>query len=113
MMTDRKQWKKVETVVRDVIHKWDPYGLIGAGAPKDEWDSEILKIVGRLQSIRTPLGCAVAISDAFSIAFQSEEFKIENCDQVGQQLFDALNEAGLIQHAEPVHAGVAKPAPDE
>lgn len=100
IMTDRKQWKKVEAVVRAVIHVWDPYGLIRDGAPEDEWDSEILKIVGRVRSIGTPAEAAAAVSDVFSKAFHPEGFQKEDCAQVGQRLFDALKEAGMIENAE-------------
>jgi hypothetical protein len=96
MMTDRKQWKKIEAVVRAVIHEWDPYALVGGGAPEDEWDSEILKIVSRVRNIKTPAEATAAISDVFSVAFQPKGFTREDCTQVGQQLFDALTEAGLI-----------------
>jgi hypothetical protein len=97
MMTpDRKEWKQLEPIVRDVIHKWDPYGLLGDGAPQDEFDSQILTIVGRLRGITTPLGCVVAISDVFSASFEPERFGMDDGRQVGQNLFDALKEAGLI-----------------
>jgi len=111
MMTDRKQWKKVEAVVRAVIHEWDPYGLVGDGGPEDEWDSEILKIVSRVRSIRTPAEAAVAVSDVFSSAFQPEGFQREDCAEIGQRLFDALKEAGLTEDAEPANAryGLRRP----
>jgi hypothetical protein len=96
MMTDRKQWKRIEAIVRTVILKWDPYGLIGGGAPADEWDSEILKLVGRVNGIKTPSEAIAAISDVFSHAFQPEGFQPEDCTQVGQQLFDELKNNGLI-----------------
>ena len=96
MNPDRKEWKKIEPIVRDVIHKWDPYGLLGDGAPRDEFDSQILTIIGRLRGVTTPLGCVVAISDVFSASFEPERFRMDDCRQVGQKLFDALKEAGLI-----------------
>ena len=104
MTTDRKQWKKVEAVVRAVIHKWDPYSLIEGGAPEDEWDGEILKIVGRVRGIKSPTDAAVAVSDVFSSAFELEGFKKEDCAEVGQRLFDALKEAGLIEDGESANA---------
>ncbi|OQX11306.1 MAG: hypothetical protein BWK76_19330 [Desulfobulbaceae bacterium A2] len=96
MTTDRKQWKKVEAVARTVILEWDPYGLIGGGAPEDEWDSEILQLVGKVHGITTAAGAAAAISGVFSNAFQPEGFEKEDCGEVGRKLFDALKKERLI-----------------
>jgi hypothetical protein len=37
----------------------------------------------------------VAISDVFSASFEPERFGMDDGRQVGQNLFDALKEAGL------------------
>ena len=45
-LSDYKElYKKVQEIVNDV----DPVGLIGGGAPQDEYDSQINKILSLLQ----------------------------------------------------------------
>ena len=96
MTTDRKRWKKIEAIVRAAILEWDPYGLINGGAPEDEWDSEILQIVGKVHGIIAAAEAAATISDVFSNAFQPERFEKQDCAEVGRRLFDALREESLI-----------------
>ncbi len=96
-MTDRNQWNRIEPVVRKVIHEWDPYGLLEIGAPKDEWDREILQIVGRVSRIDSPSDAVKILSDVFTEAFQPEGFGQDECAEVGRKLYDALKDAGLIK----------------
>jgi hypothetical protein len=96
MTTDRKQWKEIEATVRVVILEWDPYGLIGGGAPEDEWDSEIHQIIGKVRGITTAAEAIAVISGVFSNAFQPEGFTKEDCAEVGQNLFDTLKKESLI-----------------
>ena len=99
-MTDRSQWKRIEPVVRKVIHGWDPYHLLQGGAPENEWDQEILQIVGRVNRIGSPADAAKVISEVFTGAFHPEGFGQDDCAEVGRKLFSALKDAGLIQTAE-------------
>ena len=77
-MKDRKankvQIAKATEVVRQVIHEWDPYGLLAMGAPQDEWDSEIRSLVDQVGRIACEKDAALAISRIFSSAFQPEGF---------------------------------------
>ena len=104
-MTDRSQWKRIEPIVRKVIHDWDPYRLLEIGAPGDEWDSEILQIVGRVNRIASPVDAAKVISEVFTEAFQPEGFGQDDCAEVGSKLFGAFKDAGLIQIAEQADGG--------
>lgn len=96
MSTNKNQWKQIEAVVRKVIHEWDPYQLIAGGAPDDEWDDEIMSIVGRVSNLKTEAEIIVAISEVFSKSFQPAGFALNDCAEVGQRLFTELNKAGLI-----------------
>ncbi len=99
-MTDRSQWKRIEPVVRKVIHDWDPFRLLEMGAPEDEWDREILQIVGRVNRVEAPEDAAKVISEIFTSSFHPEGFGQEDCAEVGRKLFGALKDAGLIRIAE-------------
>jgi len=81
----------MERIVRKVIHEWDPYHLLAHGAPEDEWDSEILEIVGRINQVASPTSAAAVISDVFTKAFQPDGFTPQDCGHVGKNLFDALS----------------------
>jgi len=99
-MPDRAQWKRIEPVVRKVIHGWDPYHLLEGGAPEDEWDREILQIVGRVGRIHSPADASAAVSEVFTEAFHPEGFGQDDCAEVGRKLFAALQEVGMIGAAE-------------
>ena len=94
-MIDQTNWKNVEAIVRQVIRRWDPYSLLESGAPKDEWDSEILEIVGRLNQCDSPAAVASEISTIFAKEFQEEGFGPEDCAQVGKELYDALKKGNF------------------
>jgi len=83
-------------VVRQVLHGWDPYGLVGSGAPADEWDGEAASLVSRLSYIHSDADATAAISAVFSEAFQPEGFSLADCATAGRQLFSALMAAALV-----------------
>jgi hypothetical protein len=99
-MTDAAQWERIESVVRKVIHGWDPYQLLQSGAPEDEWDGEILQIVGRVNRIHSTDDATAVVSEVFTAAFQAEGFAQADCREVGAKLFNALKDTGLIQTAQ-------------
>ncbi len=105
-MTDRDEWKQVEHVVRKVIHAWDPYHLLGVGAPEDEWDREILQVVRRVGRIHSAADASAVVSEVFTEAFHPEGFGQDDCAEVGRKLFTTLQDAGMIDPAEQADAGV-------
>ena len=107
-MTDRDRWKQVQRVVSRVIHDCDPYALFEGGAPEDEWDSEILTIVGRVTRCSSAEAATAAIADIFTSALQPEGFSWNDCAEVGRKLFDALKEESLTEDAEQSSRHVPK-----
>ncbi|MFH1731423.1 MAG: hypothetical protein ABIF82_07215 [Planctomycetota bacterium] len=91
--------------MRKLIHGWDPYRLLEIGAPEDEWNREILQIVARADQIKSATDATRVISEAFTSAFQREGFGEDDCAEVGNRLFNALKDAGLIQIAEQTGGG--------
>jgi hypothetical protein len=44
----RAKYQQMWDVTAGVIKSWDPYGLLGGGAPGDEFDQEIASLVAQL-----------------------------------------------------------------
>jgi len=94
-MRTRADYDRAFAIVREVIHEWDPYGLIGGGAPADEWDSEIASLVAQIPRIRSQNDAAHTVSRVFSSAFQPEGFSPVDCAEVGRRLYSSLTQSGL------------------
>jgi Domain of unknown function (DUF1871) len=100
-MRIRADYDRAFAVVRDVIHEWDPYALIGGGAPPDEWDGEIASLVAQIPRIKSQNDAADAVSRVFSSAFQPEGFSPADCAEVGRRLYSSLADSGLLARARP------------
>jgi hypothetical protein len=92
----RADYKKAFAVVRETINSWDPYNLVGGGAPTDEWESEVASIVAQIPRFFSATDAAHAVSRTFSSAFQHEGFDPESCAGVGSKMYVALVDAGII-----------------
>ena len=92
----RADYDRAFGVVRQVIHTWDPYGLISGGAPLDEWDGEVASLVAEVPRISSADDAVSAVSCIFTAAFQAEGFGLSDCAEVGQQLYSAVKAAGLL-----------------
>lgn len=84
-MRTRADYGRAFAAVRQVIHRWDPYGLISGGAPADEWDSEIASVVSQIPHIKSESDATRVISEVFSRAFQPVEFAFNCIDQSIEQ----------------------------
>jgi len=67
----RGDYERAIWVVREVVHRWDPYGLLASGCPADEFDTEIAAVVTQVPRIRSRTDGAHALSRVFSSAFDS------------------------------------------
>ena len=98
-MKDRREYKKAIEIIGGVIRTWDPYCLIGEGAPADEFDGEIAKIAVKVLGFYTPADVAQAISEVFSKSFAPDTFPAADCLGPGQQIFRELGRAKLLPAA--------------
>jgi hypothetical protein len=96
-LSNRDDYDRAFAVVRKVIAEWDPYGLIGGGAPLDEWDSAVAKIVAQIPRIGSATDAAHAVSRTFSHELEGVGFSPDDCAAVGSQLFEALVNASILQ----------------
>ena len=97
-MKTRQDYEAAFQIVRAVIAEWDPHALLGGGAPKDEFDDEVARVLTHICDIHSPNDAAAAISAVFAASFTPEDFSIPACAQVGAQLYARLAEAGVIEH---------------
>ncbi len=95
-MTTRPTDNVVATV-REIIHEWDPYGLIAGGAPKDEFDREIQSVAEQMARISGAKDTVLALSRVFSSAFEPELFTPDKCEAVGTKLYELLQQRGLLK----------------
>ncbi|MCE9547573.1 MAG: hypothetical protein K8T25_19055 [Planctomycetia bacterium] len=92
----KAKYKLAIQVVGDVVHDWDPYTLLAAGCPVDEFDSEIASIVAQIPRINSEEDATLALSRVFSSAFEPSRFTPELCSMAGIKLFEALSANGLL-----------------
>ena len=90
-------------VTKRVIDAWDPYNLLSEGAPSDEFDGYIARVVTYVPQMLTPEDAIAAVSRIFSEAFEPELFRPSHCQDVGTKLFSALAQAGLLPSARRVN----------
>ncbi len=91
-MKYQQKWDVTAGIIRD----WDPYGLLGGGAPGDEFDREIASLVAQIPQIHSAADATQAIACIFASSFEAHSFTQETCSEVGKQLYAALAEQGLL-----------------
>ena len=97
-MKTRGDYDAAVLIVGAVVRAWDPYRLIESGAPADEFDAEIAKVVSCIPGISSAATAAAALSSVFSASFEPERFSPAQCAVPGQDLFIRLSIAGFIQN---------------
>jgi hypothetical protein len=95
-MQNRQQYDLAFSLVRESVAQWDPLGLVGGGAPADEWDHEVARIVARLRDARTPHHVGAAVAEVFSDALGSSGPDAASCEEFGRALYSRLKVAGII-----------------
>lgn len=80
-MRTKKDYEKAIEIVRSSFHRIDPYALLEGGAPDDEFDSEIQKIIAKYSewnSAQDVTNSIVSVLNAsFDGLFQGREFETE------------------------------------
>jgi hypothetical protein len=95
-MQDRQQYDLAFSLVRESLAQWDPLNLIGGGAPADEWDDEVARIVARLRDARTPDQVGAAVAEVFSAALGPSGPDAPTCTEFGRALHSRLKAAGTL-----------------
>jgi hypothetical protein len=100
-MKTRADHERATRAVRQVIHRWDPYGLLAEGCPPDEFDAEIAAVVAEIPRIRGRADAAHVLSRIFSSSFEPERFQPEDCAAAGVELYAGLSAVGLLAGSPP------------
>lgn len=96
-MKDRREYEIAIGVVAKAIRAWDPYGLIETGAPRDEFDGEIMRITANIRDFKSPEDVAVTISKVFEASFgPGEHFEAADCIVPASQIFQGLRDANVL-----------------
>ena len=78
-MKNKKHFQIAEKIVRESIFRINPYSLLSDGGPDDEFDSEIMAIVGQLNRCGSGRDVAHAIArilnSSFSKKYEPSEFE--------------------------------------
>jgi hypothetical protein len=98
-MKTRQDYERALQLIGEIIRAWDPYRLLAAGAPRDEFDGDIARLATHIPRIRTADDAARAISSVFSDAFGPEDFQLDRCREVGRILYDRLVQEGFVAGA--------------
>ena len=92
----RAKYEEMWDVTADVIRQWDPYRLLGEGAPTNEFEHEIASVVAEIPRIHSAADAVLAVSRVFSSSLEPQHFSADACAEVGRKLFSALSDRGLI-----------------
>ena len=95
-MRTREDFDAALPLVASVVRSWDPCDLLALGAPPDEFDGEIARVVSCIPRISNAAAAAEVLSSVFSASFEPELFSSAQCAVPGEELFASLSAAGLV-----------------
>ena len=95
-MRSRDDYERAIAVTAAILREWDPYCLLEGGAPHDELDGEIAKVVAQIPRMSNASDAAQVVSQVFAKAFEPEVFTPATCAGIGERLFASLAKAGLV-----------------
>ena len=73
--------------LKQIINSWDTYKLIEEGAPNDEFEAEISKVLAGLSRCTTSGEVVKLVSNVFSESFEKKYFSPEDCRSVGDEIY--------------------------
>lgn len=83
-------------IVKEIVDKWDPVWLLEDGAPNDEYDPEIKRIVNEMENITSREILSSYIYDLFEKMFGDDIVtkaqNFDSCDEISKQIYIKINE---------------------
>jgi hypothetical protein len=76
-------------VLREILRKWDPEGLIEMGLPKNEYDPEVERICAQLEEVNNAEEMAALLKTTLSNMFCREYSQLE-CRKFGNIIYRRL-----------------------
>jgi hypothetical protein len=95
-MRDRQQYDQAFALLREWVTQWDPLGLIGGGAPPDEWDHEIARLLAMLRGARSPEDVSAAVTAVFRDSLGESAPDAVSCSTFSRELHAKLTSAKLL-----------------
>jgi hypothetical protein len=96
-MKTRKEYDDAFRVVRAAVASWNPLGTLDGGAPEDEWDLEIARLLPRIQRAITSADVAREIAVAFGESIGGVPIAPKEINDVATAIFLRLKTADLLQ----------------
>lgn len=93
----KRSYREMLSLITSVINEWDPYNLVGGGAPKDEFEAEVIRVAAQIPHIKTAEQLAEVVSRVFSAGFAPDPFSIDSCAPVANRLFAVLQAHGFLE----------------
>ena len=87
----KQKYKTMFSELTQIINDWDPYGLIDGGAPADEFEAEVAKVLAGLAKSHSVKDVVQLVSDVFSESFEKEKFSVKSCKEVGKKVYAWYN----------------------
>ena len=87
---EKIQTNDLYKIVKREVDKFDAYGLLESGCPKNEFDMESKLIFKKLKKGMTKEQISIVMAEIFSEMF-SDEFKAEQFDKHSKEIEKALN----------------------
>ncbi len=94
--TMKLDYQEIVRIVIQALNEWDPYELIEAGAPENEFTKEATRIAANIKKVETPTELANVISEVFSRSFDSDVFSVDECLPVASKILNDLEVRGLL-----------------
>lgn len=95
-MKTREDYDRAIVLTRELMHAWDPGKLLAGGAPRDEFDDEIARLVARIPKIGSAEEAGRQVGEVFTAQFGRGVLSAEESARAGERWFAALREAGLV-----------------
>ena len=93
----KHDYQEIVHIVMEALNEWDPYELIEAGAPENEFTEEATRITAKIEKTETPIELAHVISEVFSRSFDNDVFSVEECLPVASRILRHLEERRLLK----------------
>ena len=88
---NKENYKATIKIVRDSMTRIDPFNLLSGGAPDDEFDSEIISIVGLSKNCVSGLDIAHAIANVLNKSF-NENYSYTEFEKEGNLIYKSLQD---------------------
>jgi hypothetical protein len=95
-MRTRREYDEAFRIVRTAIARWDPHAILEGGAPADEWDSEVARLLPLIQRALTSADVARQLANVFGARLGGASIPVDECSSVAVEILVRLKTAGLL-----------------